>query len=442
MNQNKFSKLENNYYYGISRVFWHIIIGLGSLAIIGGIAILVWSQIPPSKDKVVKENTPTKKSYPKPTGVSLSELMSTLPKGEELTKVKNAITKVSNQTNIPTGNNDIPELKIDTIGLSKLNKQIDVLKTLVPYSENKTLWEGQGHYVFKGETRDKRMRNERMFKRTRSEGLRSWVFSSKSIDIEFIEITDKQSLKSYTDKTILLTSYNNLLKNINKEKRASLLKNNLLDFYKNKKGLSKSVAVIESISKIIKLIDSEEQITAFKVLENFSRHNPNDGLGLQKFQESILQNFEINQRLNIINTINNEYTKNYDFQLGAIIDNTKQFIPMLPSLKGDQQPVALKNFYKLFKSKNRNRDQQIQQIDNEFNALLIDNENQYLHDLAEAEANFVLKEGKKKTMKALSYESMAYGLGVVLLISLILLVLSMIRNVNRLAEAMLKNQNK
>ncbi len=42
-------------------------------------------------------------------------------------------------------------------------------------------------------------------------------------------------------------------------------------------------------------------------------------------------------------------------------------------------------------------------------------------------------------MKLLSYQSIGYGLGVVLLISLILLVLSMIRNVNRLAEAMLEN---
>jgi len=437
MKQDKFSKLENNYYYGISRVFWHIIIGLGSLAIIGGIVVLVWSQIPASQDKVVRVNQPVKKSYPKATGVSLGELMKTLPKGAELTKIKNDITLVTEVKNTIIEKVE-EDNKRDTVGLSKLNKQIDILKKIIPFNENKILWEGQGYYTFNS-SRDKKMFKKNNIKYSH---LRHWISTSKSIDREFIKITDNRNLKSNVGKAALLASYNDLLKNVNKEKRASLLKNYLIPFYTSKKGLGKSVNIIETISKIIKLIDSKEQIEGFRVLVQFSRYNPNDGLGLQEFQQSILQKFELNQRLNIIKTINNEYSNNYDFQLTSIIDNTKQFMPMLPGFKGDQQPVALKNFYRLFKNKNKNRDQQIQQIDDEFASEIREIDKIYKNELQQAKADLLLKQDKKIEMKLMSYKSIAYGLGVVLLISLILLVLSMIRNVNRLAEAMLQNNNK
>jgi len=432
MEQNKFSRLENNYYYGISRVFWHIIIALGSLAIITGIAVLIWSQIPASQNKVVKANPPTKKSYPKPVGVSLNELMNTLPKGAELTKVKNDITKIVEVRNITT--EIVEEISRDTIGLSRFNTQIGVLKIIIPVSENISLWKGQGKYVYKNG-----VKGEKMFKKTRNESLREWVFTSKGIEQRFIDNTDRKKLKSYFDKAALLSSYNNLLKNTNVKNRVPLLKDNLIYFYSNKKGLSKSINIIETISNTIKLINSKEQLNAFWTLKQFINNNPKDGIDLQEFQQGILNKFELSQRLNVIKTINKEYIRYYNNKLASIIENTGQFIPMLSSFKGDQQPVALKNFYHLYRNKNGNRNQQIQQIENEFESEKQKNIVQYQKSLAQAKANLILRQQKKSSMKSLSYKSMAYGLGVVLFISLILLVLSMIRNVNRLAEAMLKN---
>lgn len=435
MKQTKFSKLENNYYYGISRLFWHIIIGLGALAIISGIAVLIWSQIPASKNKVVKEEAPFKKAYPKPVGVSLNELKSLLPKGkEELEKEKNNVTEILGNRNTDFEVVEDEVVERDTVGLSKFNTQIDALKRLIPVQQNLSIWEGQGYYYFMNS------RDERLYKRNKATHLRLWKSTSKGFENEFIKKTDgqKYNLKSYTDKAILLTSYNNFLKNVDKKNRAPLL-NDLVRFY-SKKGLNEATTIIETIAKTIKSIDSKEQIEAFNVLERFSRHNPSDGLGLVTFEQGILHNFEVNQRLNIIKTINKEYSNNYDFQLAAIIDNTKQFIPMLSSFKGNQQPVALQKFYILFKSKNRNRDTQIQRINNQYQSDIRDVDLKYQNDLVQAESNYAVKKVKKSNMKWASLKSMAYGLGVVLLISLILLILSMIRNVNRLAEAMLKKQ--
>jgi uncharacterized membrane protein YqjE len=59
--------------------------------------------------------------------------------------------------------------------------------------------------------------------------------------------------------------------------------------------------------------------------------------------------------------------------------------------------------------------------------------------LTKANIKYQLEKSKKSTFREMSYESMAGGFAAVLLISLILLILSMIRNVNRLAEAMFEN---
>jgi len=431
MKQNKFSKLENNYYYGISRVFWHIIVGLGSLAIIGGIAVLVWSQIPASERKTVKEEAPLKINYPEPVAVTLDEIKRLLPKGDELIKQKDEVTQINEVTNHEPKKERIYR---DTVGLSFFYAQINNLKKILPISENKALWQGEGKYVMSA-------RDAKIYKKTKDNSLKRWVKTSEGFETRFIESTDK-NFKSYSDKAKLLSSYNNLLKSVANNNRVAFLNSKLFSFHRYRNDLQKSISTVDTISKILSLVNSTEQVSAFDILEKFIRNNPNDGFGLVNFEQSILNKFQKNQRLNIIKTINNEYLNNYDNQLSLIIDNTEQFIPMSSNFKGDQQPVALKYFYRLFKNKNGDRDYQIREIDNAYNAKLANIEADYQKNLVQAKVDLALKKEKKMKMKSLSYKSMAYGLGVVLLISLILLVLSMIRNVNRLAEAILQNKNK
>lgn len=433
MKQTKFSKLENTYYYGISRVFWHIIIGLASLAIIIGIGALIWSQIPPSEQSIEMDSKPIKQSYPDPIAVSLTELKNSLPKGEKLKEEKDNITKVDDST-IERGNirEDIPIR--DTTGISNFKVQIGILKTLIPVIENNLIWNGSGRYVYRGGSR-----GEKMFKKTKNESLREWKSTSDGFVKLFTYKTDKQNLKSYTEKTRLLNSYNKLLKNIHKSNRSSIVKNHLINFYSNNTGLNKSIEIIESITRIIKNIDVKEQNDTFGVLRNFANNNPRDGIGLQNFQESIITKFEYSQRLNIIKTINKEYIYFYNNELAIIIENTNQFVPMVVNFKGDQQPVALKNFYSLYRNKNGNRNAQIQTIEANHKNQIREIENKYQQDLANAKAEYLSKQENKRGLKSLSLKSMGIGLGVVLLISLILLILSMIRNINKLAEAMLEN---
>ena len=64
MKQKYFSKLENKYYYGISRTFWHFFTAIAVVCFLVGVVMIGWSYIPPSKDKVEKAPLPQKETYP------------------------------------------------------------------------------------------------------------------------------------------------------------------------------------------------------------------------------------------------------------------------------------------------------------------------------------------------------------------------------------------
>ena len=63
MKQKYFSKLENKYYYGISRTFWHFFTAIAVVCFVVGVVMIGWSYIPPSKDKVEKAPLPQKETY-------------------------------------------------------------------------------------------------------------------------------------------------------------------------------------------------------------------------------------------------------------------------------------------------------------------------------------------------------------------------------------------
>lgn len=47
MKQKYFSKLENKYYYGISRTFWHFFTAIAVVCFVVGVVMIGWSYIPP-----------------------------------------------------------------------------------------------------------------------------------------------------------------------------------------------------------------------------------------------------------------------------------------------------------------------------------------------------------------------------------------------------------
>ena len=74
MKTNYFTKVENKYVFNISRIFWHIFIIVGTIAVVFSLWIYMYGLIPPSKKTVEKSPLPTKQAYPSVIIVSLDDL--------------------------------------------------------------------------------------------------------------------------------------------------------------------------------------------------------------------------------------------------------------------------------------------------------------------------------------------------------------------------------
>jgi hypothetical protein len=143
--------------------------------------------------------------------------------------------------------------------------------------------------------------------------------------------------------------------------------------------------------------------------------------------------------LQFIKKIQKQYKYKYNNKLDALIEATNQFLPYVKQIENDKQSLALEIFYRLYYENNKERSKEIQTIENQYKMELASWEAQYQAALTKANIKYQLEKSKKSTLREMSYESMAGGFVAVLLISLILLILSMIRNVNRLSEAMFEN---
>jgi hypothetical protein len=431
MKQSKLSILENKYYYGASRYFWHIIIALSLFSIIGGVAVYLWSVIPPSKDEVTKGVAPQKQKYPEMKKVSLQDIINSLPKKKSDIK----------ETSIENEQIEDPEEyldtevynKVDTVALSRFNKQIKQTKKLIPDTVFSTFWQDQYKYYFDSK------RNEKMFKKTHNPLLRKRKIFKKGFKLRFVEITDRNGLTDYNDKADLLESTNLLMQYLDMSNRISFINN--VSYYIPIKQMGSNAInqKFEAIGSVLSKISPDLQLKIYNILWNFIRKNPNDGVNLVKYEADIIGNFALQNRLQFIKKIQKQYKYKYNNKLDALIEATNQFLPYVKQIENDKQSLALEIFYRLYYENNKERSKEIQTIENQYKMELASWEAQYQAALTKANIKYQLEKSKKSTFREMSYESMAGGFAAVLLISLILLILSMIRNVNRLAEAMFEN---
>jgi len=127
-----FTQVENKYVFNVSRIFWHIFIFIGTLAIVLGIFLFLYGLIPPFKKHVEKSATPTKQAYPNAITVSLSDL-----KLEEIKPVKKEIAEKESEIVPETPMVDNTK-KIDPAELDYQNS-LKILQKLLP---------AKGHYEY------------------------------------------------------------------------------------------------------------------------------------------------------------------------------------------------------------------------------------------------------------------------------------------------------
>ncbi|MCF6182702.1 hypothetical protein [Lutibacter sp.] len=424
MKKNYLSNLENKYYYGISRTFWHFLAAIAVIGFIVGIGIVGWSYFPPSKKEVTKALKPPKEAYPQQANVKLNEILNALPKDKvKIEKIKNISINNTQKTE-----RSISDSKRDTTGLSDFEKQIANLKNTLPFKDFPKLWRGEGYYTYP--------RGEALYKIKKNESYRKFVMTSPGIISKIENRTDKNGFKSYKNKAELVKRYNQILELIDKKNRNKIIYS--LTSFKNR-NFEKTIKSLNLLRNLSKIYEKNKIINAFKKNRNFLRNNPNDGIDILIFEINVLQSFAKEERYSASNIIQYEYVNYYNNNLGGIKENTLNFIPFLKKIDIAKQSIALNYYYEIYRSKNVNRRHQIQQIDANYNQLLRKIDSDYNKSQLMAESEFQIKKEKKSRWRFDSFKIIGAALGTILLITLILLLLSMIRNINKLAQAMLDN---
>ncbi|WP_420573728.1 hypothetical protein [Kordia sp.] len=422
--KNRFTILENNYYYGFTRTFWHITISILFIGLIGGIIIIGWSFIPSSKREVIKASTPVKQAYPKQVGVTTNEIVRKLPKKKEV--IEQILDEETKIANTPTNQESyVVKNNIDTLGLRNFNNEIANLKSYLPVKQHSTLWNPIGYYTYP--------QGKRRYEVTKNEKYRKWVVTSQGLKERIISRTNTMGFSSYNEKYQLIKAYNNCLSKINATDREVILKK-LLNFFNTNKV--QTILAIEKLTNLLPLF-TDNLSQAFDNESYFIKKNPQDGMGMIAFETQVLPSFTIEDRMQAAKVLKSEYLNHYDYNLTAFKETTQSFMKMLPKFSKGQEALALQYYYQVYRDKNAQRIAQIRTIDNQHQQQINDIENQYKADVRMAKTEYDNKVQKKIFWRLSSFWGVCSAIGSVLVVTVILLSLSMVRNVNKLANALL-----
>ncbi len=429
MKQSFLSALENKYYYAVSRYFWHLVIALGILGIGAGILVYFWTLVPPKKQEVVKQAYPPKPEYPQLKEVSLEDIIRALPKK----KIKKT-TPVSTQTEEDYTPNNYQEeqevVSIDSAALATFNRSLGQTKKLIAVENNKNFWEDTYVKKFNSE------RDKKMYKKTHDPSLYKLVLNHPGFKTRFINFTDNQKINSYYDKADLLDTYNLLLQHLDSLNRIKFIDRIGLKLPVRKLGTKEIYNRLSTISLLVDKVPAKEQLQLFNILWRFIKNNPNDGIPLIKYIADIINQVPYEVRMDFIKNILHEYIAHYNNNLYGLREATNHFMDKINNLERDRVPLALKIYYKLYRKNNRERARQIAQIDHDYNQKITTIDNEYQNALAQAQADYMQAKYQKQSWRQWSYKGIFAGFVSLLLFSLVLLIISMIRNVNRLTEAM------
>lgn len=431
MKQSFLSILENKYYYAVSRYFWHLVIAVGILGIGIGILVYVWTLVPPTKRTVVRQTPPPKPSYPSLREVTLQDILRALPVKKEVIEVPTPPVHKRKEVYEPENYHEEQEVvTIDPAALAAFNRSLGQTKQLIPVETNKTFW--QDSYIKKFNSK----RDEKMYKKTHNPNLYKLVLKHAGFKNRFIAFTDRKHIKSYYEKARLLDSYNSFVEHIDSTNRKIFFNDIAFQLPVRNLGINEIDRRLNAISTPVSKVRSYKQLTLFNKLWKFIKYNPNDGVALINYISGFIEKIPENVRTEFIENVFHEYSANYNNNLSGLKETTNHFVDKISQLEPSRVPIALKTYYRLYRENNIEHVLEIEKINREYEKTLANIEDQYHADLSQAESEYNHAIYRKKDLKQYSYIGIAAGFVGLLLFSLVLLILSMIRNINRLTEAM------
>lgn len=314
----KLSFLENfeeKFYFKTSHYFWHVLTGIGGLALVLGALILLWGLTPSFKPGVKKPK------YPEPVKVSIEEIQQKIqpPETKKITQIKDqeeTVTRESKKIEEPLVDEDEAFYLVS----------LDSIKSLLP--SEKFPWKSRRHW-------------------DRSYYRKKWVVDVWGIKDRLKSIYKKVNANEYKSKQQLLDSYISIVVLFPESERYTALKS-VIDF--SKSDVFTSVQNVELLKQAVPLF-SAEKADFIKTLATFGRKNPRDGKQFIEYVVKVVPKFDISIREEILSTLIKSYY-NYFNLIGKQEEATNLYLDIYDKFEIENQAKALTAYYKIFIEKN------------------------------------------------------------------------------------------
>lgn len=375
--------IENKFLFVVSRYFWHIITAIASLAIIGGILCFLYSLTP------VFKSSPVKEIYPAGESVSKEELLAVLAQKNkpQSQSQRQAMQKRDTGETGETASVNNESLERYLEKLSELIELVPDVKKVSQTCLEYSYWYGCSRY------------------------------SQDTIN-RVNDALDKLQINDYDNRIQLINIYIKIASNYEKKNRFNSL-NAALNI--GTEDFSKYLADLTTLYKADSAL--KPNINLLKKNASLLEKNPNDGKPLLQyiiqsapsFNDSVWQDFA-SYMLDIY------YKKFKTFQTSK--EYTDNFLPMAKEFEASQQVSALKKYHDLLSEKNEVREQKIKEIDSKYDM-----------DLAKAEMEYEAKKSGQSDIRKTSAIAIGGAIVTIAIFALILVILSIQRNVVKLLKA-------
>ncbi len=390
-------QMEEKIYFKTSRFFWHLLAGIGGLALVCAILVYLWGVTPSQKPTVRKP------VYPPPVAVTADEIIQRLVPPA---KVSQAILPPSPAQ--PTAPEIVPlaqPQQTDSIALA-YQAAIDTLQKLLPSS--RFAWESQRRYQEPG-----------WYNGRWHDG--GWETVVVGISNKLENAYARANATDLAARTKLLQAYAKLVAQVGEPLRLQALESGMAI---SKNDVPTSVAGVNLLKAAVPHYAAYD-VSYLDQLAEFSQRNPRDGFAFIEYANAIIPKFEARQREDALKTLIRSYYRNFD-DITKQREATDLFLGMLASFPVENQVSALNEFYQLFMQKNQERTQVIQMMDQE-----------YQSKLSEAEQVLADKQARKARLRSLAWKAASGSVVMIAFIALFLVLLSIQRNIRQLREATL-----
>lgn len=410
MKTNYFTKVEDKYVFRVSTAFCHLLIGIITITAIIGVVLLVWSIIPPSKEKVKASVYPIKAAYPPVEAVTIADLKL----NEERVTPPSVV-----QTAPP------PEYKSETVseddhGKPAYDISLAELKKIIPKDD----WQpGYWSYPY-GELAWQMHPSDPNY--------RIWNPRDENVEQRLEHSYKRIQAKDYLAKKIALDSYLKVLKQVPSTNSTVVLDfiiNNMNNRFSDPNFLDSTFTVI---AKNLKTFSSTSD--AARYLVRFALNNPTSTFDFIPFAIQECNKVSDSTRFQFLTSLIDGYYTYFNNNFVVQKEATEQFVKLLPQLQGTNPSTALLKFYFVYNQKNRKRNDEISRINEDYytqvSAILADSTMRAM----QAELKYQADKEKKSELRGKSLYAIAGGFVAIAFLGTILTLLSIQRILRRMEK--------